>query len=61
MNPIRRAILIMPFLLPEALPARSPRSKVVVIPPHGGSMMPVVAQKALAISRSNNKGFVSGT
>jgi hypothetical protein len=33
MKPFRRTILIMPFLSPEALPARTPYSKVVIIPP----------------------------
>jgi hypothetical protein len=35
MKPFRRTILIMPFLLPEALPARTPYSRVVIIPPQG--------------------------
>jgi hypothetical protein len=33
MKPFRRTILIMPFFIPEALPARTPYSKVVIIPP----------------------------
>jgi hypothetical protein len=35
MKPFRRTILIMPFLSPGALPARTPYSKVVIIPPQG--------------------------
>jgi hypothetical protein len=58
MKPFRRTILIMPFFIPEALPKRTPYSKVVIIPPQGFTSHPKAGLHTGKLFRAGKRSAV---